>query len=105
MPRSSWIGIIAGVIVLLAIVIWSSWGSGDERQAASAIMQAQRNISAADESHVEIDRDALRTAEAELLTAQTAFNQKQFKIAAKAAHRASRTAQDLLANPRIEQSQ
>ncbi len=103
MPRSSWIGVIAGVLVLLAIVIWSSWGSGDERQAASAMMQAQRDINTVDESHAEVDRDALRAAEADLLTAHTAFNHQQFGVAAEAAQRASRAAQDLLANSRTKQ--
>ena len=95
-------GVIAGAIVLLIIIIWASWGSGAERQASYAIMQAQRDISAVHESHAEIDRDVLRKAEADLLTAHTAFNQKQFEIAAEAAQSASRTSQDLLAHPRTE---
>jgi hypothetical protein len=103
MPRSPWIGVIAGAIVLIMITIWSSWGSGAGRQAASAIMQAQREISAVQESHVEVDREILRAAEADLLTAQTAFNQAQFDIALEAAQRASRTAYALLASSRREQ--
>lgn len=61
-------------------------------------MQAQHEISAVHESHSEVDHDALRTAEADLLTAQTAFNKEQFTIAIEAAERASKTAQSLLAN-------
>ncbi len=98
MPRSPWFGVVAGAALLLSIIIWSSWGSGDGRQAASAIMQAQREISAVNESHAEVDRDALRTAEDDLLTAQTAFNKEQFTIAIEAAERARKTAQSLLAN-------
>ena len=99
MPRSPWIGVIAGAVVLIAIIIWSSWGSGIERQARSAILQAQRNISAVDDAHVEVDREVLHTAEADLLRAQTAFNHKQFAVALEAAQRASQAAQGLLTNP------
>jgi|GEM_PF-5318561 len=98
MSRSPWIGVIAGAIVLLAIIIWSSWGSGIERQAASAILQAQRNISAVDDANIEVDREVLHAAEADLLRAQTAFNHKQFAVALEAAQRASQASQGLLAN-------
>ena len=64
MPRSPWIGVIAGVVVLIIIIIWSSWGSGTGRQAASAIIQAQRDIAAVHEIHnAELDQDALRAAD------------------------------------------
>ena len=102
MPRSSWMGVIAGAIVLLTIIIWASWGSGAERQAASAIMQAQRDISAVEDAHLEVDREVLHTAEADLLAANTAFGHAQFEVALEAAQRASRASQDLLAHPRTE---
>ena len=98
MPRGPWIGVIAGAAVLIIIIIWSSWGSGTGRQAAAAIIQAQRDIAAVQEIHsAELDQDALRAAEADLLAANTAFGEAQFKSALDAAQRASRAAQQLLA--------
>ena len=44
MLSGPWPGIIAAAIVLILITIWSSYGSGDERQARSAILEAQRHI-------------------------------------------------------------
>jgi hypothetical protein len=73
--------------------------SGDfERQAASAILQAQRDIAAVQEVHVEVDPAALRAAEANLFAAYTAFNERRYEAAFDAASRASQAAQHLLAS-------
>lgn len=98
MPRSPWIGVVAGASALIAIIVWSSWGSGTGRQAASAIVQAQREVAEIHEIHdAELDQNVLRAADADLLAANTAFGEGQFDIALDAAQRASRTAQQLLA--------
>lgn len=99
MLSGPWPGIVAAAIALIFIIIWSSYGSGDERQAMSAILEAQRHIAAVQDARAAREEPAvLRAAEADLLTAQTAFNQSQFDVAVEAALRASQTAQHLLAN-------
>lgn len=94
---SPWLGIIGGAIALVTLAIWLSRGAGVGRDAAEAILQAQRDISAVQEVHVDVDPAALRRAEADLLTATTAFNQSEYETASEFALRASHTAQDLLA--------
>jgi hypothetical protein len=104
MLSGPWPGIIAAAIVLIFITIWSSYGSGDERQARSAILEAQRHISAVQDAHAAAEEPAvLRAAEADLLTAQTAFNQSQFDVAVETALRASQTAQGLLTSHQASQ--
>lgn len=100
MAASQWLGIIAGAMALVILAIWSSRGASAGRDAASAILQAQRDISAVQEVHVDVDTAALRGAEADLLTATTAFNQSAYETASEFALRASRTARDLLAGRR-----
>jgi hypothetical protein len=98
MQIGPWPGVIAAVAVLITIALWSSCGVSIERQAMSAILEAQRHIAAVQDAHAAAEEPAtLREAEDDLLVAQTAFNQLQFEAALEAAHRASQTAQDLLA--------
>jgi len=73
-------------------------GGDAERQAVSAILQAQRDIAAIQEVHVEVDPAALHAAEADLSAAYTAFNEKRYEVAFDAALRASQAAQKLLSN-------
>jgi hypothetical protein len=98
MAASPWLGIIACAMALVTLAIWSSRGASAGRDAAAAILQAQRDISAVQEIHVDVDPTALRGAEADLLTATTAFNQSEYVTASEFALRASRTARDLLAD-------
>ena len=100
MAAGPWLGIIAGAMALVTLAIWSSRGASAGRDAASAILQAQRDISAVQEVHIDVDPAALRGAEADLLTATTAFNQSEYVTASEFALRASRTARDLLADRR-----
>ena len=99
-----WLGVIAAAFVLIGITIWVSHGSGDERQAMSAILEAQRYIAAVQDAHAAAAEPAtLRMAEDDLLVAQTAFNQSQYTVAIEAAQRASQTAQALLASHQASQ--
>jgi len=100
-----WPAIIVAAIALLTLAVWSSLGAGAGRKAASAIVEAQRHISAIQEAHVPIDYAALRTIEADLLAAQNAFNQSQYDEAAVTALRASQAAQDLLRQSQKPQPQ
>jgi hypothetical protein len=100
MAASPWLGIIAGAGGLVILAIWSSRGAGDGQDAIAALLRAQRDISAVQEVHVEVDPAALRGAEADLLTATTAFSESEYKTASEFAHRASRAAQELLASRR-----
>ena len=101
-----WPGIVAAVIVLLAIALWVSRGVSTERQAMTTIIEAQRHISAVQDAHASAaEPETLRAAEDDLLLAQTAFNKSQFEAALEAARRASQTAQDLLAKHREAQIQ
>ena len=96
-----YLGIIGAAGALIALALWLSLGASAGRDAASAILQAQRDISAVQEVHVEVDPAALRVVEADLLTATTAFNHSQYETATEVALRASRTAQELLASRRF----
>ncbi len=100
MATSPWLGIIGAAGTLIALAIWTFLGAGSGRDATSAILQAQRDISAVQEVHVEVDPAALRGAEADLLTATTAFNQAEYETASEFALRASRAAQELLGSRR-----
>jgi hypothetical protein len=103
--QGPWLALVVAAIALLALAIWSSLGAGAGRKAAAAIVEAQRHISAIQEAHVPIDYDALRTIEADLLAAQTAFNKSRFEEAIVIALRASQAAQDLLRQSRSSQPQ
>ena len=97
MQIGPWPGVIAAVAVLITVAIWSSCGVSIERQAMSAILEAQRHIAAVQDAHAAVEEPAmLRAAEDDLLVAQTAFNRLQFEAALETARRASQTAQDLL---------
>ena len=101
MPRSQWIGVIAGVLGLIALIVWSSWGTKTGQLAEAAIVQAQREVAQIHEIHdAELDQNLLRTAEEDLLAANTAFGKGQFAVALDAAQRASQAAQQLLASHR-----
>ncbi|MGE0820948.1 MAG: hypothetical protein AB7G75_05745 [Candidatus Binatia bacterium] len=98
MARSPLAGVITAAVTLIAIAVWLFHGSATGREASSAIIQAQQDIAAVHEIHSnEVDQETLRAAEADLLTATTAFGKGQFDNALEAAHRASRAAQQLLA--------
>jgi len=73
-------------------------GGDAERQAVSAILQAQRDIAAIQEVQVEVDPAALHTAEADLSAAHAAFNEERYEAALDAALRASQAAQKLLSS-------
>ena len=97
MQLGPWPGVIAAVAVLITVALWSSSGVSIERQAMSAILEAQRHLAAVQDAHAAAEEPAtLRAAEDDLLVAQTAFNQLQFEVALEAARRASQTAQELL---------
>lgn len=99
MLSGPWPGVIAAAIILIGITLWATRGSGDERQAMSAILEAQRHIAAVQDAHAAVAEPAtLRMAEDDLLVAQTAFNKSQFDAAVEAAQRASQAAQALLAS-------
>jgi hypothetical protein len=97
MAAGPWLGIIAGAMALITLAIWSSCGAGTGRDAASAILQAQHDISPVQEVHVDVEPAALRGAEADLLMATTVFNQSAYETASEFMLSASRAAQDLLA--------
>jgi hypothetical protein len=87
--------IFAAVALVVAVALLFSGNA--ESQSASAIVQAQRDIAAVQEVHVEIDPAALRAAEADLFSAYTAFNERRYEAALDAALSASQAAQKLLA--------
>jgi hypothetical protein len=89
--------ILAAVALVIAAVMLILSGDA-ERQAVSAILQAQRDIAAIQEVHVEVDPAALHAAEADVSAAHTAFNEKRYEAALDAALRASQAAQKLLSN-------
>lgn len=91
-----WPAIIIAALALVTLAVWSSLGAGAGRRAATAIVEAQRHISAVQEAHVPIDYAALRAIEADLLEAQTTFNKSHYDEAAIIALRASNAAQELL---------
>jgi hypothetical protein len=94
MGTRAWLWPVLAAVALVVAVAFLF--SGDfERQAASAILQAQRDIAAVQEVHVEVDPAALRAAEADLFAAYTAFNERRYEAALDAASRASQAAQHL----------
>lgn len=104
MTLGQWFSIIAAVLALLALAVWTSRGASAGRDAGAAIVQAQRDLGAVQEAQVEVDQAALRTAEADLLTATTAFNRAEYTTASEFAQRASRAARELLASTRSADS-
>ena len=103
MHLGPWLAIIIAAIALISLAVWSSLGAGAGRRAAAAIVEAQRHISAVQEAHVPIDYATLRTIEADLLSAQNAFNKSHYEDATVIALRASQAAQELLRQSRASQ--
>ncbi len=99
-----WFSIIAATMGLISLAVWTSRGASAGRGAGAAIVQAQRDIGAVQEVHVEVDPAALRAAEADLLTATTAFNRAEYTTASEFALRASLAAQEMLASLRSADS-
>ena len=97
MGTRTWLWPIFAAVALVVVVALLFSGNA-ESQAASAIVQAQRDIAAVQEVHVEIDPAALRAAEADLFAGYTAFNERRYEAALEAALRASQAAQKLLAS-------
>ena len=91
-----WPILAAGALVMAAVML--ILGGDAERQAVSAILQAQRDIAAIQEVQVEVDPAALHTAEADLAAAHAAFNEERYEAALDAALRASQAAQKLLSS-------
>lgn len=89
--------ILAAVALAIAAVVLIFRGDAGQ-PAASAILQAQRDIAAVQEIHLEVDPAALRAAEADLLAAYAAFNEQRYEAALDAALKASQAAQKLLTN-------
>ncbi len=98
-----WPAIIIAALALITLAVWSSLGAGAGRKAAAAIVEAQRHIAAVQEARVPIDYAVLRTIEADLLTAQNAFNTSHYEEATVTALRASQAAQDLLRASQVAQ--
>jgi hypothetical protein len=96
-----WLVIGAAASLLIVLALWTAQGASAGRDAGAAIVQAQRDVGAVQDVHVEVDPAALRDAEADLLTATTAFNRADYATASEFALRASRIAQDLLASRRL----
>lgn len=86
----------AAVALVMAAVMLIFSGDAEQR-AVSAILQAQREIAALQEAHMEVDPAALRAAEADLFAAHAAFNEERYEAARDAALKASQAAQKLLA--------
>lgn len=93
-----WFSIIAATMGLITLAVWTSRGASAGRDAGAAIVQAQRDIGAVQEVHVEVDPAALRAAEAHLLTATAAFNRAEYVVASEFALRASHASQEMLAS-------
>ena len=89
--------IVAAVALAIAAVMLIFSGDAGQ-QAVSAILQAQRDIAAIQEIHMEVDPAALHAAEADLFAAHAAFNEQRYEAALDAARKASQAAQKLLAN-------
>jgi hypothetical protein len=104
MKPVQWLSILAGVVLLITLAVWTARGASAGRNAAAAIVQAQRDISAVQEAHVEVDPAALRAAEADLLTTTTAFNRAKYTTASAFVQHASQAAQERLAGLRSADS-
>ena len=104
MTYGQWFSLSAAALLLIGLAVWTSRGASAGRDAGAAIVQAQRDISAVQEVHVEVDPAELRAAEADLLTATTAFNRAEYTTASEFAQRASQAAQEMLAGLRSADS-
>jgi hypothetical protein len=98
MVTRPWLWPILAAVALVMAAVMLILGGDAERQAVSAILQAQRDIAAIQEVHVEVDPAALHAAEADLSAAHAAFNEERYEAALDAALRASQAAQKLLSN-------
>ena len=98
MVTRPWLWPILAAVALVVAAVMLILGGDAERQAVSAILQAQRDIAAIQEVHVEVDPAALRAAEADLFAAYAAFNEERYEAARDAALRASQAAQQMLAS-------
>ncbi len=98
MVTRPWLWPILAAVALVVAAVMLILGGDAERQAVSAILQAQRDIAAIQEVHVEVDPAALHAAEADLSAAHAAFNEKRYEAALDAALRASQAAQKLLSS-------
>lgn len=85
--------VLAAVALIVTVTVFFS--DNRDSEAASAIVQAQRDIAALEEGYGEIDPAALRAAEADLFAAYAAFDEKRYEAALEAALSASRAAQKL----------
>ena len=98
MVTRAWLWPILAAVALVMVAVTLIFRGDTGQQAVSAILQAQRDIAAIQEVHVEVDPAALRAAEADLLAAHVAFNEERYDAALDAALRASQAAQKLLSN-------
>ena len=98
MVTRPWLWPILAAVALAIAAVMLIFGRDAGQQAVSAILQAQRDIAAIQEVHVEVDPAALRAAEADLFAAYAAFNEERYEAALDAALKASQAAQKLLSN-------
>lgn len=98
MVTRAWLWLILAAVALVMAAVMLIFRADAGQQARAAILQAQRDIAAIQEVHVEVDPAALRTAEADLFAAHAAFNQERYEAARDAALSASQAAQQLLSN-------
>ena len=76
MVTRPWLWPILAAVALAIAAVMLIFGRDAGQQAVSAILQAQRDIAAIQEVHVEVDPAALRAAEADLFAAHAAFNEE-----------------------------
>ena len=98
MVTRPWLWPILAAVALVMAAVMLILGGDAERQAVSAILQAQRDIATIQEVHVEVDPAALHAAEADLFAAHVAFNEERYEAALDAALKASQAAQKLLSS-------
>jgi hypothetical protein len=97
MRTRAWLWPILAAVVLV-VTVTVIFHKNVDAEAADAIVQAQRDIAAVEEEGSgEIDRVALRAAEADLFAAYTAFDEKRYEAALESALKASHAAQNLRA--------
>lgn len=98
MGTRAWLWPILAAVALVVMVAFIFHRSVDA-EAADAIVQAQLDIAAVEEEgHGEIDRVALRAAEADLFAAYAAFDEKRYAAALESALKASHAARQLRAS-------
>ncbi len=98
MVTRAWLWPILAAVALVMAAVMLIFSGDAGQQAVSAILQAQRDIAAIQEVHVEVDPAALRAAEADLFAAHATFNEERYEAALDAALRASQAAQKLLSS-------